>query len=114
LYAVTQLQDLHVAIDASEVAGFETMSAGIAALDLAVHLGVPPPPAASRRVAWLQGDDAAIVLGQSVRFVEVQPGDLHALPSFVAERLRALAIDRLVALEHGFAYVLAPKRLERP
>jgi hypothetical protein len=76
-----------------------------------LHVGALRP--AARRVAVLSTSPGALLLGASIRIVELPRAALCPLPELVADHLRALAIDGLVALDDGFAYLVCPERLPR-
>jgi hypothetical protein len=52
-------------------------------------------------------------LGPSVHVVPCRDDASHEPPSFVAGHLRALGIERLLELDDGYAYLLAPERVAK-
>lgn len=109
MLALSDLGETKVAIDAALVEGIASLMSH--AVDVARHLGLHVPSSDARRVAILSTAPGALLLGATVKIVELPSDAVRPLPPFVADHLRALAIDRIVALDDGFAYLVAPERL---
>jgi hypothetical protein len=108
---MTRIADVWVAFEATELSTVELASAASDAIDLARHLRLPAPALDRRRLARRRHLPNALLLGDTVTFVEVPADAMHDVPAFVAGHLRALAIERLVTLDEGFAYLVSPSRL---
>jgi hypothetical protein len=109
--ALSDLGEARVAIDAAFVEGIASLTGH--AVDVARYLGLRVPSSDARRVAVLSTAPGAVLLGAIVKIVELPSDAVRPVPAFVAEHLRLLAIDRIVALDDGFAYLVSPQRLPR-
>lgn len=109
MLALSDLGEAKVAIDAAFVEGIASLTGD--AVDVARYLGLRVASSDTRRVAVLSTAPGAVLLGASVKIVELPSDAVRPLPAFVADHLRSLAIDRIVVLDDGFAYLVSPERL---
>jgi hypothetical protein len=115
-FALSQVGAFLVGIDASEIlsVGDGAQRLDPAHLDVARVLGADVPDGTARRLAHVRGPVGAVLLGTTVHLATPPRDACQPPPVFVAPALVRRAIEGLVALPDGFAYILALDRLPRP